>query len=361
MASIDKRPDGQYRARWREYPNGPQRSRSFARKAEAQRFLDGIRGDLARGIYLDPADGQIPFRDYAEKWRAGQVHRPNTAAQAESYLRIHAYPTFGRRPIGAIRRSEVQAWIKNRSEVLAPGSVEVAYRWVAAVFRSAVADRLIASSPCIRIVLPKSAEAEIVPLTVAEVTALAAAVPDRYRALIVFAAGMGMRQGECFGLTVDRVDFLRRSVRVDRQLIRARGGMPEFGPPKSKAGFRTIPMPTVVAEALAAHLAVYRVRRSGLLFVNSYTNPICRSAFGDMWHRATASVGLPASATFHDLRHFYASLLIARGSSIKTVQRRLGHQSAMETLDTYGHLWPDSEDETRDAVDFILQHIRAAG
>ena len=54
---------------------------------------------------------------------------------------------------------------------------------------------------------------------------------------------MGLRQGECFGLTVDRVDFLRRQVRIDRQLIAARDGVPEFGPPKSKAGFRTVPMP----------------------------------------------------------------------------------------------------------------------
>ena len=132
------------------------------------------------------------------------------------------------------------------------------YRWVSAIFKAAVGDRLIASSPCIRIALPKRSDAEMVPLTVTEVEALAAAVPDRYRALIVFPAGMGLRQGECFGLTVDRVDFLRRRVRVDRQLISARGGVPAFGPPKTKAGFRIVPMPDVVAPTLAGHLARYR-------------------------------------------------------------------------------------------------------
>jgi hypothetical protein len=50
MASIEKRPDGRYRARWREYPNGPQKTRQFARKSDAQLFLDGLRGDLARGV-----------------------------------------------------------------------------------------------------------------------------------------------------------------------------------------------------------------------------------------------------------------------------------------------------------------------
>ena len=64
--------------------------------------------------------------------------------------------------------------------------------------------------------------------------------------------------------------------------------------------------------------------------------------------------------TFHDLRHFYASLLIAKGCSIKTVQKRLGHQSAMETLDTYSHLWTDSDDETRAAVDVVLDRLGQA-
>lgn len=354
MASIDKRADGSYRARWREYPGGPQKTRHFKRKGEADRFLDAIRGDLVHGMYVDPAGGQVLFGDYAEKWRVGQVHRASTAAQAETYLRLHAYPALGKRPIGAIRRSEIQAWVKQQSEQLAPSSVELVYRWVATIFKAAVGDRLIASSPCVRISLPKKADSNVVPLNVAEVHALVAAVPARYSALIVFAAGMGLRQGECFGLTVDRVDFLRRTVRVDRQLLGAHGGVPEFGPPKTKAGFRTVPMPDLVGSAVAAHLARYGSGPAGLVFTNTWVQPLRRNTVGSMWHRAAKQAQLPEWATFHDLRHFYASLLIARGCSVKAIQTRLGHQSAMETLDTYGHLWPDSDDETRDAVEFVL-------
>jgi hypothetical protein len=195
VASIEKRPDGRYRALWREYPSGPQKTRQFARKGDADRFLDGLRGDLARGVYVDPSGGRTLFVDYAEKWRAGQVHRPNTATQAETYLRLHAYPTLGRRPIGAIRRSEIQASVREQSTTLAPGSVELVYRWVATIFKSAVADRLIASSPCIRITLPKRADTEIVPLNVTEVEALAAAVPDRYRACTGHIKEAGFNQG----------------------------------------------------------------------------------------------------------------------------------------------------------------------
>ena len=168
---------------------------------------------------------------------------------------------------------------------------------------------------------------------------------------------MGLRQGECFGLTVDRVNFLRRRVRGDRQLISARSGVPEFGPPKSKAGFRTVPMPDVVKSTLADHLARYRPRQFAPVFTNTWCNPLRRNSAGEMWHRVRREAGLPEWATFHDLRHFYASLLIAKGSSVKTVQRCLGHQSAMKTLGTYGHLWPDSEDETRNAVDDVLAGV----
>jgi hypothetical protein len=87
MASIDKRTDGSYRARWREYPGGPQKTRQFARKSAAQTFLDGVRGDLAKGVYIDPAGARTLFQEYAESWRAAQVHRPSTTAQAETYLR----------------------------------------------------------------------------------------------------------------------------------------------------------------------------------------------------------------------------------------------------------------------------------
>jgi hypothetical protein len=108
-----------------------------------------IRGDLARGNYLDPADARILFATYADQWRSGQMHRASTAHQVETYLRVHAYPILGHRPLGSVRRSEIQAWVKNRSEVLAPGSVELVYRWVATIFKAAVGDRLIAASPAI--------------------------------------------------------------------------------------------------------------------------------------------------------------------------------------------------------------------
>jgi integrase len=64
--------------------------------------------------------------------------------------------------------------------------------------------------------------------------------------------------------------------------------------------------------------------------------------------------GLPAGFRYHDLRHYFASLLIASGANVKVVQARLRHASATTTLDCYGHLWPDSDEATRSAVEAVL-------
>src|SRR5262249_48182947 len=160
-------------------------------------------------------------------------------------------------------------------------------------------------------------------------------------------------QGECFGLTVDRVDFLRRTITVDRQLILLASGPPQFGPPKTAASVRTVPLPNVVGESLAAHLERSPAEPESLIFTNERGEPLRPNRCGATW-RATASRADLNGLRFHDLRHFYASLLIRHGESVKVVQARLGHASASETLDTYSHLWPDNEERTRSAVEAVL-------
>ncbi len=169
----------------------------------------------------------------------------------------------------------------------------------------------------------------------------------------MFVAGTGVRQGEAMGLTLDRVDLERREVRIERQLIRVVDGQPVFGPPKTPASYRTVPLPDVVVEALRKHVAELGVRANDLLFTLD-GGPISRQAFGHKWRPVAKEAGLTIGTGIHSLRHYYASLLIRHGESVKTVQARLGHASAAETLDTYSHLWPDSDDRTREAVDQVL-------
>lgn len=352
--NIQRRPDGRWRARYRD-PSGRERAKHFDRKVDAQAWLATVTADMLRGTYVDPSAGRRLFGDYAEQWRAAQVHRPTTAAQVDSHLRNHVLPYFGSRPLGAVRRSDVQGWVKQLSERLSPATVEVVYRYVAAIFRAAVDDRLIPSSPCSKIPLPRREQRRVEPLSTEAVQALVAATPERYRALIVTAAGTGLRQGELFGLTVPHVDFLRRTLRVEQQLVLLPGGGPFLAPPKTAASRRTVPLPQVVVDALAGHLAAFPANADGFVFTSPTGEPIRRTAFSaSPWRPAAAAAGLPPGTGMHALRHYYASLLIRHGESVKTVQARLGHSSAAETLNTYAHLWPDSDDRTRDAVDSVF-------
>jgi len=280
-----------------------------------------------------------------------QVQRPSSRAHVETMLRRHAYPTLGARPLSSILPSDVQAWVQGLD--LAPATVGVVHGIVSTVMKSAIRDRRIVANPCEGTKLPKKQRPQIVPLTTEQVTAVRDALPIELQPLVTLAAGTGMRQGECFGLTVDRVRFLERVAMVDRQLVTLQGQAPTFGPPKTRASNRTIPLPQVVVDALAAHLAEFPANTDGLLFTLA-GKPITRQAFGHKWRAAVATAGLPTGTGFHALRHYYASLLIRHGESVKTVQSRLGHASAVETLDTYSHLWPDSDDRTRDAIDSVL-------
>jgi integrase len=344
--SVAQRPDGKFRARFRDQA-GKEHAAHFATKSAAKRWLDEQTAAIVTHQYVDPRSGKITFRQYAEQWRSVQVHRPGTQEHIEARLRCHVYPVLGDRPMSSIRASDIQALTKRLSEQLAPSTAAVVLRIVSSVFRAAVRDRVIAYSPCEGIKLPKVTKSRVEPLATEVVLALAYAVPDRYRALVILAAGTGMRQGECFGLTMDRINFLRRVVHVEQQLVTVTGRAPFLAPPKTAASVRSIPLPTVVIDALAAHLAKYPPT-DGFVFVSEAGRPIHRTAFGRMWRRAAPGTH------FHELRHYYASLLIRHGESVKVVQARLGHASASETLDTYSHLWPDSDDRTRTAVDSVL-------
>lgn len=353
MPSIAKRIDGRWRARYRD-SSGREHSKHFSRRVDAQRWLDEVTASVVTGSYVGPRSARITIGDYSERWRSSQVHRPTTAAQVETNLRRHVRPFFCERPLGSVRRSEVQAWVKGRSEVLAPATVELVYRYLSAVFRAAVEDRLIPSSPCSRIALPRREQRRVEPLGTDAVLALIEAVPARYAALVVLAAGTGLRQGECFGLTVEHLDMLRRMVHVEQQLVLMPGAAPYLAAPKTDASRRTVPLPAVVVDALARHLATYPVGPHGLIFTTEHAEPIRRTSFSTIWRPAVKVAELPDRSGFHSLRHYYASLLIRHGESVKVLQARLGHASASETLDTYSHLWPDSEDRTRQAVDEVL-------
>jgi integrase len=212
-------------------------------------------------------------------------------------LRRHVYPMLGDRPLASVLPSDIQSLVKRLSNTLAPGTVGVVHRILAAVFKAAVRDRRIIASPCEGTKLPKNPKERIEPLSVDAVEALTEAIPGRYRALVTLAAGTGVRQGEAFGLGVEKIDFLRRQLTVDRQLITLPGRPPYLAAPKTQASVRTIPLPQVVVDALGAHLNGHPAE--ALVFTTELGAPTRRTAFSArVWRPAVTAAGLPQTVTF---------------------------------------------------------------
>ncbi|SFT63824.1 Site-specific recombinase XerD [Geodermatophilus amargosae] len=351
MASVEKRvSDGRttYQARWRD-ERGRQRKKSFAKKADADRHAATVEADKARGTYIEPS--KVTVAEYAREWAAARPHRPTTARRTEMMIRLHIQGTrLGGRRLADVRPSEVQAWATDRTTVLATTTVRQALGLLRSVYAAAVLDRLVASSPVVRIRLPRYERPRVVPLTVDQVAALAEAMPARYRAMVLAQAGLGLRIGELLALRVQDIDFLRRTVRVEWQFTHGSKG--QRSEPKTPRSRRSVPLPGMVADALAAHLAAYESATDGTVFTTGAGTPPGHVYYGhNLIRRAVTRAGLPPGTTSHDLRHHYASVLLAAGESVVAVSERLGHEDASLVLSTYGHLMPDSDDRTRTAVD----------
>jgi integrase len=351
MASVEKRVrNGRttYEARWRD-DQGRQRKKSFSKKGDADRHAATVEADKARGTYVEPSKTTVA--EYARRWAETRPHRRTTARRTEMMIRLHIEGTrLGGRRLADVRPSEVQAWATDRSRVLAPTTLRQAVGLLRSVYGAAVLDRLVASSPVVRIQLPRHERERVVPLSVEQVAALAGAMPHRYRAMVLTQSGLGLRIGELLALRVQDVDFLRRTVRIEWQFTQGSKG--ERSEPKTPRSKRIIPLPRVVAEALASHLTASPAAEDGTIFTTGKGAPLGHVYYGhNLMGRAVTKAGLPKGTTSHDLRHHYASVLLAAGESVVAVAERLGHEDASLVLSTYGHLMPDSDDRTRSAID----------
>ena len=239
--------------------------------------------------------------------------------------------------------------------MLAPTTLRNLVSLLRSIFAAAVLDRLVAVSPVVRLTLPSARRERVVPLTITQVRALADAIPPRNRAMVITQAGLGLRIGELLALRSEDVDAGSGIVRVDWQLA---PGSKVRSEPKTPRSRRVVPLPDVVRDAIAGHACEFPPGADGSLFTTRFGAPYRHDYYGaQIFVRAVRRAGLPAGTTPHDLRHHYASVLLAAGESVVAVAERLGHDNANLVLSTYGHLMPDSEDRTRRAVDSAWSRV----
>lgn len=351
MASITKRPNGKWRARYRD-DAGREHCRHFARRIDAQTWVDHITTAVVTGSYVDPKAGRITFRDFYREWAERQVWVAGTVRAMD----LAAYSTtFVDLPIGAIRTSHIEAWVKAMDAKLEPSTINTRFNNVRGVFRAAKRDRVIGVDPTEGVTLPRRRRAEAamnIP-TPEQVGLIMAAAEPHFRTFIALCAFAGLRLGEAAAVQVGDIDFLPRQLRVTRQVQRAGGHTVEIRPPKYGSE-RTVYLADELVSTLARHVEHVGVSvGDGWLFRGEGANPPHQNTVGYWWRKTLRAAGLEG-IRLHDLRHFYASGLIASGCDVVTVQRALGHKSANVTLSTYSHLWPTAEDRTRKAAQAIM-------
>lgn len=330
---------------------GKERSHHFDRKVDAQRWVDAATAALVRGDHVTPAMARTTVEEWCDRWLAGyQTRRPRSIKLAEQHIkRITAQ--FGPLPLSAVKPSDVRAWCAQlKAEGLADTYVYALHSRLAQIFGDAVHDGILAKSPCSRRTSPGTGKQRPYVATTPQVWALYDAVPDGIKPAILLGAHAGLRIGEVAALRPEDVDFMRGIIKPAIQ-------WPDE-PLKSDFSRTPIPIPNEMALLLAAATAA-GTRQT--IVTDEIGWPAGTERIEDAVRAARDVAGLPAGFRFHDLRHYFASLLIASGLDVKTVQARMRHALATTTLNVYGHLWPDRDESSRAAVAAVYAQRVHAG
>lgn len=355
----------QYAARWRD-DNRQQRTKLFGRKADAKAWLNKVESDLARGEYVDHKAGKVRLQEHAERYLDNQTTDPASQHQLRLRFRVHILPTLGGRELRSLKPSVIQAWIASLE--LAPAYVRVVVANLSSCLQAAVDDGLIATNPCrsASVRAPSLERRRVVPWPADRVDAVRLALPERYQEIVTTGAGLGLRQGEIFGLAVEDVDFLRGVVHVRRQVKQLDNRLVFALPKRGKE--RSVPLPQSVALRLAAHLQAFpagevvlpwrvpdgKPATARLLFTRPTGKALDRKVFTRyQWSAALQQAGAPGGREngCHALRHYFASVVLDGGASIRDLADWLGHEDPGFTLRVYAHMLPASEIRMRDAID----------
>ena len=358
MASIKTRTtrtgDRRYDVRYRT-PAGKVTTRTFARRRDADKFAATIEADKARGDWLDPTGATRTFDEWAATWRETTSHlRPSTLAGYTSALEHHLAPRLGSTPLAKIDHPTVVAILSDLTENgAAPGSVAQVRHVLRSILGLAVKSGAIRHNPVQGARIPRATRKEMHFLTPEQVADLAAEVASggrypTYGLLVRFTAWTGLRAGEVAGLRVGRLDLMRRRVHVAETLTEVRGQLHE-GPTKSYEN-RAVPVPSALCDELAELMAGRGPDE--YVFTSPDGGPMRHTNFYRRHYKpAVLASTAPNGARFHDLRHTYAAFLVAQGAPPVAVMRRLGHSTIVVTMNTYGHVFPEMDEQITDGIE----------
>ncbi len=340
MAHIQRRRtttgEWRYDVRWRA--GDQERSKTFARRKDADAYRAKVEGDELVGIVANPRTGKVSFAPYAADWLDSRVVNgrplsPSTRYGYERLLTRNILPHFGPLPLRAITPERVRTWYGTVTTDSGHDQAAKSYRLLSAILNTAVSDERIARNPCRVRGGGRETSAERPTPATAEVLALIEAMSERYRLVLVLAGLGGLRMGEILGLRLSDVDSLRSAVHI-RQTAQEIPGIGRIvKDPKSDAGRRTVVLAKQAMAAIASHLEAFGCADTGELITDPRGGPARRSRVSVAWTEAKTAVGVDPEMHPHDLRHHAATLMAQMpGVTTKELMARIGHSSPRAAL-----------------------------
>jgi integrase len=345
----------------------------YATRALALAAMAELQVTSAAGTYIERSRQTVG--EYLTAWVAGvagsgQV-RASTYTSYETSIRAHIVPRLGEIPLQQLTRNEVRALydqlrahgrVKGAVGGLSAKTVHNIHLCLHRALSDALDDGLLKSNPADRAHRLPPDRPEMRTWSRDQLQAFLAAVEDTpMRALWRLAASTGMRRGEVLGLRWEDVDLDGGRLSVRQQLVRDRQTV-AFGPPKTKAGRRSITLDPGTIAALYAHSHAQTANRlywgagyqpHNLVFARPDGSPHDPDSISQQFLSLSSRARLPR-IKLHELRHTHATLLLAAGTHPKVVQERLGHSSIVVTLDRYSHVIPNLQDEAAVKIGAIL-------
>jgi integrase len=361
---VRKLPSGRFQASY----IGPTGKRhpapaTFRTERDAERWLVNVEGAIMRREWIDPERARIRLQDYAETWIAERAGlRPRTVALYEWLLAKHITPHLGNVQLGDLDTAMVRQW---RAALLREGVSESmaakSYRLLRGVLMTATnEDRILSRNPCQVRGAGLENPNERPVLTVAQVFDLASRMANsRYRAFVLLAAFATLRWGEITALRRRDIAADASSVHVAGAFVDLPGRGLVYGPPKSRAGLRTVAIPEAIRPEILQHLETFvGLAPDAWVFTGLRKNPLRRGNFNSQsgWKKAVAEVGVP-HLHFHDLRHTGNTLASRTKASTKDLMARMGHDSARAAL-IYQHATSEADQEIAAALSGLVDGER---
>jgi len=336
FGSLRKLPSGRWQAAYTG-PDGKRHSAptTFRTKTEAGVWLDRMRLQIADDEWATPAAPSAvvaTFGDYADSWLGSRPLKPRTRAEYRALLDQVLLPTFGKVPVKAITPAGVRAWHAGMGD-RTPTRRSHAYGLLRTILQTALGDGLISANPChIRGAGNVKRVSRTEPATLDELGTIAAAMPERYRALVEVTAWCALRFGEAAELRRSDVDLTAGVIRIRRGVVRAAGEV-IVGSPKSDAGSRDVAIPPHIRPVLAEHLLRHAgPGPDGLVFpAADRRTQLAPSSLYRVFYPAREAAGRP-DLRWHDLRHTGLTMAARTGATLAELMGRAGHSTPAAAL-----------------------------